>query len=105
MLPITRSPRSAPSSRRHVALADFLNFADLAEVLEHLSSGLCKQLFCYLSLGYFLTFSGQGLIRYIPIFAEYIREFFLTSIEDGVSYVEPRINFLYKCVVYASLRV
>jgi hypothetical protein len=38
----------------------------------------------------------QGLIRYTPIFAEYIREFFRASIEDGISYIEARINFLFK---------
>jgi adenosine deaminase CECR1 len=38
----------------------------------------------------------QGLIRFAPIWAEYIREFFVTSIDDGISYVEARINFLFK---------
>ncbi|KAF9015519.1 hypothetical protein BDQ17DRAFT_1295372 [Cyathus striatus] len=39
---------------------------------------------------------STGLIRFEPIFSEYIRQFFLTSIEDGISYIEARINFLYK---------
>ncbi|KII89146.1 hypothetical protein PLICRDRAFT_175374 [Plicaturopsis crispa FD-325 SS-3] len=42
----------------------------------------------------FLT--STGLIRFQPIWRAYIREFFLSSIEDGISYVEARINFLYK---------
>ncbi|RDB21042.1 Adenosine deaminase CECR1-A [Hypsizygus marmoreus] len=42
---------------------------------------------------------STGLIRFAPIFPEYIREFFKTSIEDGISYIEARINFLYKHMV------
>ncbi|KAJ4487708.1 hypothetical protein J3R30DRAFT_3430448 [Lentinula aciculospora] len=34
------------------------------------------------------------LVRYEPIQREYFREFILSSIADGISYVEPRINFL-----------
>ncbi|TFK54820.1 Metallo-dependent hydrolase [Heliocybe sulcata] len=34
-----------------------------------------------------------GLIRYQPIWSQYIREFFRTSVEDGISYIEARINF------------
>ncbi|KAH9928472.1 Metallo-dependent hydrolase [Epithele typhae] len=40
-----------------------------------------------------------GLILNMSIFAEYIREFLLSSIEDGVSYVEPRILFWDKFMV------
>ncbi|KDR73569.1 hypothetical protein GALMADRAFT_251310 [Galerina marginata CBS 339.88] len=40
--------------------------------------------------------TSTGLIRVEPIFSEYIRQFFRSSIADGISYVEPRINFLYK---------
>ncbi|TFK76212.1 adenosine deaminase-like growth [Pluteus cervinus] len=39
---------------------------------------------------------AQGLTRFMPIFADYVREFLYSSIEDGISYVEPRINFLTK---------
>ncbi|KIM48764.1 hypothetical protein M413DRAFT_15077 [Hebeloma cylindrosporum] len=42
----------------------------------------------------FLT--STGLIRVEPIFSEYIREFFRSSIRDGISYIEARINFLFK---------
>ena len=35
----------------------------------------------------------QGLIRFVPVWTDYIREFLLSSIEDGISYVEPRILF------------
>ena len=46
----------------------------------------------------------QGLIGFAPIFPEYIREFFMSSIADGISYVEARINFLHKCVsLYTQL--
>ncbi|KIK59537.1 hypothetical protein GYMLUDRAFT_44494 [Collybiopsis luxurians FD-317 M1] len=34
------------------------------------------------------------MIRYRPLHKEYIREFILSSIADGISYVEPRINFV-----------
>lgn len=37
---------------------------------------------------------AQGMIHCVPVYAEYIREFFKSSIEDGISYVEPRINFM-----------
>ncbi|KAG5654130.1 hypothetical protein H0H81_007182 [Sphagnurus paluster] len=39
---------------------------------------------------------STGLIRFAPIFPEYIREFFNSSIQDGISYIEARINFLYE---------
>ncbi|KAF9469287.1 hypothetical protein BDZ94DRAFT_1303779 [Collybia nuda] len=42
---------------------------------------------------------SAGLIRFAPIFPEYIREFFKTSIEDGIMYIEARINFLYKTMI------
>ncbi|KAI5124292.1 hypothetical protein M0805_008900 [Coniferiporia weirii] len=35
----------------------------------------------------------MGLSLFIPIITEYIREFILSSIEDGISYVEPRVGF------------
>lgn len=38
----------------------------------------------------------HNLIYYFPIFEQYVREFILSSIEDGISYVEARVNFLYK---------
>ncbi|KAI0748685.1 Metallo-dependent hydrolase [Daedaleopsis nitida] len=47
-----------------------------------------------------LTFSvGRGMTRYLPIWIEYIREFFLSSVEDGISYVEPRVAFWYKYMI------
>lgn len=39
-----------------------------------------------------LTFS-QGLTRYAPIWPGYLREFFRSSIADGISYIEARVNF------------
>lgn len=38
----------------------------------------------------------QDLFRFIPIFVDYVRDFLLSSIDDGISYVEPRINFWFK---------
>ncbi|KAF8635817.1 hypothetical protein AX15_000017 [Amanita polypyramis BW_CC] len=43
-----------------------------------------------------------GMIRFVPIFTEYIREFFKSSIKDGISYVEPRLNFMQKYMVGAD---
>ncbi|KAH9915438.1 Metallo-dependent hydrolase [Epithele typhae] len=34
-----------------------------------------------------------GIIFNLPVFTEYIRELLLSSIDDGISYVEPRVNF------------
>ncbi|KAG6881771.1 hypothetical protein C0992_000234 [Termitomyces sp. T32_za158] len=42
---------------------------------------------------------SMGLIRFAPIFPDYVREFLKSSIEDGISYVEARINFLFKCAL------
>ncbi|KAL1743471.1 hypothetical protein HDZ31DRAFT_83400 [Schizophyllum fasciatum] len=36
----------------------------------------------------------KGIFFHLPIFEKYTRNFLLTSVEDGISYVEPRINFL-----------
>ncbi|KAF9555864.1 Metallo-dependent hydrolase [Agrocybe pediades] len=46
--------------------------------------------------------TSTGLIQVEPIFSAYIKQFFLSSIEDGLSYVEPRINFLNKYMVGAD---
>ncbi|KAI0306408.1 adenosine deaminase-like growth [Multifurca ochricompacta] len=37
-----------------------------------------------------------GLFLYRPIFRQYIYRFLLESIDDGISYMEPRINFFHK---------
>ncbi|KAJ8473573.1 hypothetical protein ONZ45_g16248 [Pleurotus djamor] len=37
-----------------------------------------------------------GLTRYAPIFRDYVKQFLRSSVEDGILYVEPRINFLEK---------
>ncbi|KAJ6597115.1 hypothetical protein DFH09DRAFT_1258787 [Mycena vulgaris] len=36
---------------------------------------------------------STGLIRFAPVWRNYIYEFFRASVEDGVSYVEVRVNF------------
>ncbi|KAJ7087816.1 hypothetical protein C8R44DRAFT_27840 [Mycena epipterygia] len=41
---------------------------------------------------------STGLIRFLPVWKQYIYEFFRSSVEDGVSYVEVRINFHPKCM-------
>ncbi|GLB42927.1 putative adenosine [Lyophyllum shimeji] len=45
---------------------------------------------------------STGLIRFAPIFPEYVREFLKSSIDDGISYIEARVNFLYKYMVGAD---
>ncbi|CAE6353735.1 unnamed protein product [Rhizoctonia solani] len=40
-----------------------------------------------------------GMIRYEPIMKQYMRQVMLSSIEDGISYVELRINFFYKLAI------
>jgi adenosine deaminase CECR1 len=39
----------------------------------------------------------------MPVFRQYTRQFILSSIEDGILYVEPRINFLYKWVAVTQM--
>ncbi|KIY73210.1 Metallo-dependent hydrolase [Cylindrobasidium torrendii FP15055 ss-10] len=43
-----------------------------------------------------------GFVLYMPIFEKYVREFLRSSVEDGVLYVEPRINFWFKTFVDAD---
>ncbi|EIN07184.1 adenosine deaminase, partial [Punctularia strigosozonata HHB-11173 SS5] len=45
---------------------------------------------------------STGLIRFAPVWPRYIREFLLSSVDDGISYVEARINFVYKFMVGAD---
>ncbi|KAI0695871.1 Metallo-dependent hydrolase [Cerioporus squamosus] len=45
---------------------------------------------------------SDGLIRFVPVWTEYVREFLLSSIEDGISYVEPRILFWFKHMIGAD---
>ncbi|KAK0483972.1 hypothetical protein IW261DRAFT_1675753, partial [Armillaria novae-zelandiae] len=45
---------------------------------------------------------ADGLIHYAPIFTKYIREFIRSSIEDGILYVEPRVNFWIKYVAMVN---
>jgi adenosine deaminase CECR1 len=40
-----------------------------------------------------MVYVRQGLFLYRPIFRRYIRRFLMESVEDGISYAEPRINF------------
>ncbi|KAI0709750.1 Metallo-dependent hydrolase [Earliella scabrosa] len=43
------------------------------------------------------TMSVSGdIIAYLPVWKEYVREFLLSSVEDGISYVEPRVFFYVK---------
>jgi len=43
------------------------------------------------------TFSATtGLFLYRPIYRQYLRRFLIESIEDGISYAEARINFIYE---------
>ncbi|KAI0332618.1 Metallo-dependent hydrolase [Cubamyces sp. BRFM 1775] len=42
---------------------------------------------------------SDGLIRFVPVWTQYVKEFLLSSIADGISYVEPRIMFWFKHMV------
>ncbi|KAI0748686.1 Metallo-dependent hydrolase [Daedaleopsis nitida] len=44
-------------------------------------------------------FVAHGLIHFLPTWEAYVREFLLSSVEDGISYVEPRILFYFKHLV------
>ncbi|GBE89111.1 Adenosine deaminase CECR1-A [Sparassis crispa] len=46
--------------------------------------------------------TSSGLIHFVPVWTEYIRQFFLSSIEDGISYMEARVNFWHKCMIGAD---
>ncbi|KAF5360409.1 hypothetical protein D9756_004937 [Leucocoprinus leucothites] len=43
-----------------------------------------------------------GLVHFLPIFKQYLRIFFLTSINDGISYMEPRIDFYFAKALTAT---
>ncbi|KZT07988.1 adenosine deaminase-related growth [Laetiporus sulphureus 93-53] len=45
---------------------------------------------------------SHPLVYYAPIFEEYIRLFLLSSVEDGISFLEPRINFFHKTMAGAD---
>ncbi|KAH9948004.1 Metallo-dependent hydrolase [Amylocystis lapponica] len=45
---------------------------------------------------------SHALIHFLPTWTEYVREFILSSIEDGICYTEARINFWYKTMVGAD---
>lgn len=45
---------------------------------------------------------SRGIIRFMPVFKQYIKQFLKSSIEDGIMYVEPRVNFLYKSMFGAD---
>lgn len=74
---------------------------DLEKVHEHISDvyGIFSDFF---SSYLWTECVSQGLILVEPIFSEYIREFFRSSIRDGISYIETRINFIYKWVTHVT---
>ena len=72
---------------------------DLEEIHQHFHHIYCERRYLKLSLQLFWFWLYQGLIRFAPVWGDYIREFFLSSIADGISYVEARIGFFYKYVV------
>ncbi|KAM5538015.1 hypothetical protein V8D89_008212 [Ganoderma adspersum] len=45
---------------------------------------------------------SAGMIFYFPLWIEYVREVFLSSVEDGISYVEPRFMFGVKYMIGAD---
>ena len=64
----------------------------MAEIHDNVSCYPCKH--AIEIQGNFADAATQGIIYHMPIFEKYIRKSLLTSVEDGISYVEPRINFL-----------
>ncbi|EKM55051.1 uncharacterized protein PHACADRAFT_255384 [Phanerochaete carnosa HHB-10118-sp] len=42
---------------------------------------------------------ASGLIHYLPLWKEYVRAFLLSSVEDGISYIEVRVNFWYRFII------
>ena len=47
----------------------------------------------------------QGMSRYFPVYEDYVREFFRSSVADGISYIESRMPLWYKCVFCVSRTV
>ncbi|KAI0695870.1 Metallo-dependent hydrolase [Cerioporus squamosus] len=46
------------------------------------------------------TFSvARGMTRYFPVYEDYLREFFRSSVEDGISYIEARMPLWYKYMI------
>ncbi|GJE96443.1 adenosine deaminase-like protein [Phanerochaete sordida] len=45
---------------------------------------------------------ANGINKYFPLWQEYFRQFLLSSIEDGISYAEVRINFWYRLMCTAD---
>lgn len=72
--------------------------ADMGEIQEHIRIRACKfRVLAARAAGLRQSLSPasrQNLVHYLPVWRDYIRQFFLSSIEDGISYVEVRLNFL-----------
>jgi len=45
---------------------------------------------------------AEGLTTFFPLWRKYLKEFFLSSIEDGISFIETRLNFFLKFLVDAN---
>lgn len=45
---------------------------------------------------------ARGLLEFEPILRKYVRQFLLTSIEDGISYIEMRTNFFNKAITRSN---
>ncbi|KAG9019560.1 hypothetical protein FRB90_000468 [Tulasnella sp. 427] len=58
-----------------------------------------KKVFVFIWTKFASTFLvARGLLEFEPVLRKYVREFLLTSIEDGISYVEMRANFFDKTI-------
>ncbi|RPD64538.1 Metallo-dependent hydrolase [Lentinus tigrinus ALCF2SS1-7] len=42
---------------------------------------------------------ARGMSRYFPVYEDYVREFFRSSVEDGISYIESRMPLWYKYMI------
>lgn len=72
------------------------SYPDLEEVPKYIRRFLCKSVSNLYKHNDWNDITVQVLIRYKPIWRKYIYEFLSSSVDDGISYIEARINFHYK---------
>lgn len=52
---------------------------------------------------HFMLTLSKGMMVCVPLMGEYIREFIRSSLEDGISYIELRIGFPERSVIFSEL--
>ncbi|KLO10535.1 adenosine deaminase-related growth [Schizopora paradoxa] len=45
---------------------------------------------------------AEGFTTFFPLWKKYLKEFFMSSIEDGISFIETRLNFFLKYLIDAK---